>query len=145
MCYTERETEPRHCHERHKPWHPQKHQQTYHIRLLPKIPRTTLNPVRMPSDKPHIHRHSFPMNTHETNHKRCNPPASHNRQWPRKFYRNSAATILHTPIKAYQTLNQHAAACMQHRYHAEHSPKACMVQEREETDTPCTGSRRGCG
>ena len=40
---------------------------------------------------------------------------------------------------AYHTLNPHATACMQHMRHAEHSPKACSVQKRDEhapTPTP---------
>ena len=39
-------------------------------------------------------------------------------------------------MRARQTLSHHVVACTQHRRHAEHSPKACMVQQANEQGTP---------
>ena len=52
------------------------------------------NLYNMPSNKPHINRHAFPMNTHDTSHKRSNPHASHARQRSCRSDHNSAATGL---------------------------------------------------
>ena len=90
------------------------------------------------TDEPRTNRHGFRANTQDTTRKHVNPQASHTRHRQWRCDHNSAAIRLHTHMRAHQTLNQHATVCMQHRRHAdlEHSPKACMVQQRDEQGTP---------
>ena len=76
------------------------------------------------------------MNTQVTTHRHSIPQATHAHPRPRQSAHNNTATILHTPMRARQTLNHHVTACTQHRHHAEHSPKACMVQKANEQGTP---------
>ena len=53
---------------------------------------------------------------------------------------NVHVNYLRLHLHLHQTLTQHATACMQHRCHAEHGPKACMVQKRDKHGTgPHTG------
>ena len=49
---------------------------------------------------------------------------------------NSAATRQRAHMREHETLNRHATAFMQHRRLAEHSPKACMVPNRDVQGTP---------
>ena len=83
----------------------------------------------------HISQHSTLINTPVTTHQQY--PASGPRSSKAKTNcPQQTAPILHTPVQARQALNHHAVACTQHRRHAEHSQKACMVQKANEQGTP---------
>ena len=93
----------------------------------------------------HISQHSTHINTQVTAHQRGIPQATHAHPRPRQSAHNNTAPILHTPVQARQGLNHHGIACTQHRRHAEHSQKACMVQKANEQGiTPhIQGGHRG--
>ena len=74
------------------PTTPQTNQpRTAHEQLL------ALEPVNLPSDKPHSNKHSIPENTHDSTHMRSTPQAAHYRQRPRQSANGSAAPGLHKP------------------------------------------------